>query len=119
MLSAAEAGNEINDPDGNVHNLLNRVRGRARNGTAFPADLNGLSKTDFTNAVLEERRLELAFECKRWYDIARRKIGEEAFGPSGLEGEKPNFDPNQDYLFPLPADELARNPNLMPNNPGY
>lgn len=119
LLIAAEAGNEINDPDGNVHNLLNRVRGRARNGTAFPADLNGLSKTDFTNAVLEERRLELAFEFKRWYDIARRKLGTQVFSASGLEGAKPNFDPMQDYLYPLPADELARNPNLLPNNPGY
>jgi hypothetical protein len=46
-------------------------------------------------------------------------MGAEVFNASGLEGEKPNFDPNQDYLFPLPADELARNPNLEPQNPGY
>jgi hypothetical protein len=61
----------------------------------------------------------LAFEFKRWYDIARRRLGEEVFSASGLEGAKPNFDPNQDYLLPLPAMELARNPNLEPNNPGY
>lgn len=119
LLIAAEAGNEINNPDGNIEMLLNRVRARARNGSAFPADLTGLNQSAFRTAVLEERRLELAFEFKRWYDIARRKLGTQVFNAAGLEGVKPNFDPNQDYLYPLPEEELARNPNLMPNNPGY
>ena len=69
--------------------------------------------------VLEERKWELAFEFKRWYDIARKRLGNQVFNASGLEGAKPNFDPNQDYLFPLPAEELARNPNLLPQNTGY
>lgn len=69
--------------------------------------------------VLEERKWELAFEFKRWYDIARRRMGAEVFSASGLEGFKENFDPNRDYLFPILADELARNPNLLPQNPGY
>ena len=37
-------------------------------------------------------------------------MGSEVFSASGLEGEKPNFSEDQDYLYPLPADELARNP---------
>jgi hypothetical protein len=36
---------------------------------ALPADLTGAVTAD----VLEERRLELAFEGIRWYDIVRRK----------------------------------------------
>ena len=69
--------------------------------------------------VLEERKWEMAFESKRWYDIARRKLGSEVYSASELEELKPNFNPNRDYLFPLPANELSRNPNLLPQNPNY
>lgn len=122
LLIAAEAAVEIGNNAAAI-TYMNMVRARARAGgswqntgaSAVPADISG---TVTANDVLEERRLELAFECKRWYDIARRQIGATAFGPSGLEGSKPNFDMN-DYLLPLPADELGRNPNLLPQNPGY
>lgn len=129
LLIGAEAANEIGDPDGLAHTWVNRVRKRARDGavgsvpSASPADVSGLNQDAFRTMVLEERKWELAFEFKRWYDIVRRKMANPAngdvFGPSGLEGAKPNFSEAQDYLYPLPADELARNPNLMPNNPGY
>ncbi|MFS4484111.1 RagB/SusD family nutrient uptake outer membrane protein [Hyunsoonleella sp. 2307UL5-6] len=119
LLIAAEALNEISGGSTEAEGYVNRVRDRARNGGTFPEDVSGLSQDDFRDMVLEERRLELAFEFKRWYDIARRRLGSEVFSASGLEGEKPNFDPNQDYLFPLPAQELERNPNLLPQNPGY
>jgi hypothetical protein len=124
LLIAAEALNETSPGSAEAHTYVNRVRERARNSNGvtsgiFPEDVSGLSQDAFRNMVLEERKWELAFEFKRWYDIARRKLGAEVFGASGLEGAKPNFDPNQDYLMPLPADELARNTNLMPNNPGY
>jgi len=129
LLIAAEAAVELGD---NVSALtyINQVRARARKGGStktgadveyvfpasdVPADLTGTVTVD---DVLEERRLEFAFEGKRWYDIARRQIGDQVFGPSGLEGDKPNFDSN-DYLLPLPEDELERNPNLLPQNPGY
>jgi tetratricopeptide (TPR) repeat protein len=119
LLIAAEALNEISPNSTEAEGYVNRVRDRARNGGTFPEDVSGLSQDDFRDMVLDERRLELAFEFKRWYDIARRRLGSEVFSASGLEGAKPNFDPNQDYLFPLPADELVRNPNLLPQNPGY
>lgn len=124
LLIAAEALNEISPASSEAEGYVNRVRARARNSNGvtsglFPEDVSGLSQDDFRDMVLEERKWELAFEFKRWYDIARRRLGSEVFSASGLEGEKPNFDPNQDYLFPLPAEELARNPNLLPQNPGY
>ena len=121
LLIAAEALNEVQPGAAEAHAYINRVRARARNGNGsnFPEDVSGLSQDDFRTMVLEERKWELAFEFKRWYDIARRRLGNEVFSASGLEGAKPNFDPNQDYLLPLPATELARNSNLEPNNPGY
>ena len=120
LLIAAEALNEISGGSAEAFQYVNRIRARARsgNGAAVPADVSGLSQDEFRDLVMEERRLELAFEFKRWYDIARRRMGNEVFNASGFEGEKVNFDPNQDYLLPMPADELARNPNLT-QNPGY
>ena len=128
LLIASEAAVEIGDNASAVM-YLNEVRARARKGgdtktgadeeytfaaSAVPADFTG---TLTVNDVLEERRLELAFECKRWYDIARRKIGSQVFGASGLEGAKSDFSAD-DYLMPLPSDEIERNSNLT-QNPGY
>lgn len=121
LLIAAEALNELSSGSGEAAGYVNRVRARARagNGSDFPADVvGGMSQDDFRDMVLEERKWELAFEFKRWYDIKRRQLGPEVFGPGSLEPQ-PNFDPTRDYLFPLPFDELDRNPNLAPNNPGY
>lgn len=118
LLIAAEALNEISGGSEEAMGYINRVRERARNGSDFPADISGLSQDDLRDLVMEDRKWELSFEFKRWYDIARRKLGSEVFSESGLEGFKPGFDPAQDYLYPLPADELARNPNLT-QNPGY
>ncbi|CAH0998695.1 SusD-like protein P2 [Neolewinella maritima] len=119
LLIAAEALNEISPGSTEAEGYVNRVRARARNGSSFPADVSGLSQDAFRELVLEDRKWELAFEVKRWYDIARRRLADEVFAADGLEGAKPNFDAAQDYLFPLPADELSRNPNLAPQNPGY
>jgi len=123
LLIAAEALNEITPGSSEAASYVNRVRARARNqaGTLsnFPLDVaSGMSQSDFRTMVLEERRLELAFEFKRWYDIKRRQLGDQAFGANGLE-QQPNFSASRDYLLPLPADELQRNPNLQPNNSGY
>ena len=120
LLIAAEALNEISPGSTEAAGYVNRVRERARNQTGtFPADVAlGLSQDEFRDMVLEERKWEMAFEHKRWYDIARRELGNEVFGASGLNPQ-PNFDPTRDYLLPLPGDELVRNPNLEPQNAGY
>ena len=125
LLIAAEALTEIaGGSTAEAEGYVNEVRARARNWagttTNFPENVqSGLSKEDFIDLVLEERRLELAFEYKRWFDIKRRDLGVEVFsGPNSLEPH-PNFDPSRDYLMPLPRTELAINPNLLPQNPGY
>ncbi len=124
LLIAAEALAESVGVNAEAEGYVNQVRARARNWagtpTAFPADVTpGMNKTDFINMVLEERRLELAFEWKRWYDIKRRNLGDLVFkGPGSLE-PRTLFDATRDYLMPLPASDLIQNPNLAPNNPGY
>jgi starch-binding outer membrane protein, SusD/RagB family len=125
LLIAAEALAEINNgPNNEAIEYVNQIRERARNWagiqTDFPANVQtGLNKTDFIELILEERRLELAFEWKRWYDIQRRKLGEKVFkGPNSLE-PRSTFDPQRDYLMPIPRSELDKNPNLRPQNSGY
>ena len=129
LLIAAEAGIESGLGAGKALTYVNLLRERARKGGStktgaevsytfpasdIPADLSSITVED----VLEERRMELAFECVRWYDIARRQLGPQVYGASGYEGAKPGFDAN-DYLMPIPSEEIDRNPNLLPNNPGY
>ncbi|MEP0712565.1 RagB/SusD family nutrient uptake outer membrane protein [Algoriphagus sp.] len=124
LMIAAEASAEINGPNAEAAGYLNQIRARARNwaGTQvdFPADvMPTMNKQEFINLIIEDRRLEFAFEWKRWYDIKRRNLGSQVFlGPNSLEPQ-PTFDPARDYLMPLPDSELQINPNLAPNNPGY
>ena len=119
LLIAAEAAVELGRT-GEADQYINMIRARARNGngtgtpSTVPADISGATVDD----VLEERRLELAFEHKRWYDIVRRRLGDEVFGPNGFETElqgTKNFDPSRDYLLPIPPFEITNNPNLTQN----
>jgi len=123
LLIAAEALTEVSGPTAEALGYINEVRGRARNWagttkTFLDNVVIGLTKDELITLILVDRRLELAFEFKRWYDIKRRNLGVAAFGPNGLE-PRTAFDPNRDYLMPLPAVDLDINPNLLPNNPGY
>ena len=133
LLIAAEAGNEIGKTSEAV-GYVNQVRARARAGGVInwagggygsygpsesPANVStGISKDDFRNLVLDDRRLELAFEFKRWYDIVRRDLGDQVFGPNGLETQ-PNFNKSKHYLIPIPQTEMDIHPSLAPQNSGY
>jgi starch-binding outer membrane protein, SusD/RagB family len=124
LLIAAESLAETNGPNTEAEGYVNLVRSRARNAAGvvgtYPENIQtGLAKTVFIDQVLEERRIELAFEWKRWYDIKRRNLGDLAFkGPNSTEPHA-TFDATRDYLFPIPKTELDVNPNLGPQNTGY
>lgn len=126
LLTAAEALNEINGgPNAEAEGYVNQVRSRARreldadasNDRSFPQNVGaGLGQDDFRQLVLDERRLELAFEGGRWYDIQRRQMGETVFGAGGLEPQ--TFNPGRDYLFPKFQIDVDLNENLHQND-GY
>lgn len=124
LLMAAEAGNELTGPNAELEGYVNQIRARARNAAgvanSIPENVaSGMSKEEFRNMVLEERRIELCFEMKRWWDIKRRNLGDEVFkGENSLEPQS-NFNSSKSYLMALPQDELDRNPNLLPQNFGY
>lgn len=68
LLSYAEAINESeNGPSTLAYNCVNEVRARV----GLKALPNGLSKTEFREAILKERALELGLEDVRWYDLVR------------------------------------------------
>jgi hypothetical protein len=88
---------------------LNRSRNRA-----------GLTSTtagtvvDLLMAILNERRFELFTEQgHRWLDLKR--TGNAA---AALSAIKPGWH-DTDLLWPIPAQELVLNGNLLPQNPGY
>lgn len=124
LLMAAESINESNGaPNAKAYEYINEVRARARNqgGTAvsYPKDLSmGMSQAEFREAVREERRVELAFEWKRWYDIKRWDVVVESFAGNGAFEIQPNV---KDFhkLMPIPQNEILRNINLLPQNAGY
>lgn len=121
LLIAAEAIAETDGATPEAIGYVNQIRQRARfNGaktTSFPVDvLSGISNADFIQLLREERRLEFAFEFKRWYDIKRWGILNEAFTrPESLESY--NVDVNRDYLFPIP--QIDVNPPKITQNTGY
>lgn len=69
MLIYAEALNEISYPNTAAFTALNAVRTNAGIPTLTTATLT--SQASFRAAVYKERRLELALELDRWFDIVR------------------------------------------------
>ncbi|MGI6574183.1 MAG: RagB/SusD family nutrient uptake outer membrane protein [Fermentimonas sp.] len=116
LLMYAEAQNEINGPDQSVHNAINEVRHRS----GMPSVPLDLSVDEMRDIIRLERRIELAGEGHRWFDIKRWKIANEVLSlvdePGGGIGTLKML-PHQ-YIWPFPQSEIDLNPNLV-QNPGY
>ena len=90
MLMMAECLNEQSfAANGEAFDLLNQIRLRAgllpkTAGNANPA-LNVSSQLAFREAVYQERRVELAFENHRWYDLVRTGQAVEVMNAHGQE----------------------------------
>ncbi|HYG18446.1 MAG TPA: RagB/SusD family nutrient uptake outer membrane protein [Ohtaekwangia sp.] len=110
LLMKAEALNELGRTD-EAEAPLNEVRERA----GLDA-IEGLDQNDFREAVLHERRMELAFEGHRWFDLIRVDNGE--YGLAFLHSIGKTNASEKHLLFPIPQAERDVNPNLT-QNPGY
>jgi starch-binding outer membrane protein, SusD/RagB family len=112
LLFYAEALNEANGgPNAEAYNAINQVRTRA---SMAPLP-EGLGQAAFREAVHQERSFELAFECKRRYDLVRWEKFIDVF--SNFVPSKDNVRPHH-IVFPVPERELLLNPNLGQNQ-GY
>lgn len=110
LLMRAEALNELNKTD-EALTYLNLVRDRAGLGSKL-----GLTKEEIKEAIIHERRMELAFEGHRWFDLIRIDNGQYAIDFLHSIG-KVNMD-REHLLQPIPQQEMDANPNLI-QNPGY
>ena len=132
LLSYAEAQNEAVGPDISVYEAINQVRVRSD----LPPLPAGLSQIQMRDAIYRERRVELAFENKRFYDLLRLKLAEEKLNGSlhailikevnnileysvipALSGSR-KFYANKNYLLPIPQSAIDQNSKLV-QNPNY
>lgn len=131
LLMLAEAINEAGSgPTADAEGYLNTVRDRADLGP-----LNGLNKEAFRAAVLKERRVELAFENHRWFDLKRTMEPADLITYMNAHGAAEKASPTvprggvafnaQDYIYtaneiilPIPATEILVNGKLTQND-GY
>lgn len=108
LLMKAEALNELGRT-GDAEAPLNRVRNRA----GLDDIASDLSQGAFREAVLHERRMELAFEGQRWFDLIR--VGNGAYALDFLHSiGKTNATANH-LLLPVPQKEIDTNPKLTQN----
>lgn len=141
LLNYAEAQNEAVGPDASVYDAIDQIRTRAGIPT-LSAVYPGLSKDQMRTLIRRERRIELAFEGKRYFDLLRWKIAEvnlnhvmhgmeiRANGSGGYTykvipavpagAPQWSFDKTKNYLLPIPLDALGQNPAMKDHqNPGY
>lgn len=100
--------------------IIDKIRNRV-NLQALPYSVR-TNQTAMENALLKERRLELAFEGQRWFDLVRLNKVEEIMNAVFAKdsGRKPRIYPytSTSYRLPVPQSAIDQNPNLV-QNPGY
>ena len=128
ILMYAEVLNELNDLPAAIVQI-NKIRERA-----FGNQLNNYNnvsiptKEIFRDKVLNERRLELAFENQRWFDLIRtgkaldflqteHRLADWKTGVIYISLNL-NMQPYQ-ALYPIPFDEIEISKGVLTQNPGY
>lgn len=107
LLMAAEALNRGNIDDAKARGYLNQVRRRAFGDLNHDIASSGAALTDF---IWAERRVELAGEGHRFFDLVRTgKAAQEIAG----------FTANKHELFPIPIEEIQFANGNWAQNPGY
>ncbi|MFD2599280.1 RagB/SusD family nutrient uptake outer membrane protein [Sphingobacterium corticis] len=129
LLMLAEAINEEVGPD-QAYTHINQVRDRAG-----LSPLSGLTKESFRVAIAHERRVELAFENHRWFDLKRTLSSEQLVQQLTAHGARERANPTvtrggvpfaaSDYrfegyeaLFPIPDRQIFLS-NKLTQNDGY
>jgi len=135
MLNYAEALNEYSGPVTAVVTQIINLRKRA-GITAGSDNRYGISATitkdQMRDLIHNERRIEMAFEEQRYWDVRRWKIAETVLNKNltGMQVTKVaagtftyqrvtagsiSFAAPKMYLYPIPFSETTKNPNLIQN----
>ena len=100
--------------------IIDQIRARAGVKALSAQEKGGLDA--LKKAYVQERRLELACEGERWFDLVRLGLVEEAMAAAQRTdpGRLPLVEPftANSYLLPIPQSVLDTNPNVV-QNPGY
>lgn len=128
LLNYAEAKTEANEIDQSVIDAINEVRARAygvdrTDIEAYP-EVIITDQASLRQIVRNERRVELALEGLRWYDIRRWETAEIVRNQtlSGARGDIINreFDASKDYFWPIPQREIdLLDPGVLEQNLNY
>ncbi|GAA4299887.1 RagB/SusD family nutrient uptake outer membrane protein [Compostibacter hankyongensis] len=133
LLMYAEAKTELNQIDGAVYDAVNAIR--TRSDVNMPPVPAGRSQEQMRQIVRHERMVELAMEGLRFFDLRRWKTAEKVMqgavrgmtyirsGGATVDtvvygGIVRHFNPDRDYLFPIPQQEVLLNSKLT-QNPGF
>ena len=108
ILMYAEALNETGSGAATVLGLLDDIRSRAGLNTLDAGAIS--SQSAVRQAIADERRLELAFEGHRWFDLVRTGT---------VDAEMGQTIDSRYYIFPVPESELLASFNVITQNAGY
>lgn len=117
LLMRAEALANLGENKSEIMSLIDQVRQRP--DVMMPkvenAEGNGVSFTDLLNIIKHERRVELAFEGCRYFDLLRWRGMEDAYARARAEGVGGShiFDSSRGYVWPIPQSELDNNRALV------
>jgi hypothetical protein len=113
-LIRAEAANELGNTSVALSSV-NAIRARARgnNPNAVP-DIQAAGQDELRRLIWNERRLEMAMEFDRFFDLVRT-------GQAGaiLRAQGKQFVDGKHELFPIPQNEIIASENRLRQNPGY
>ena len=124
ILMCAECLNEQGyQADGEAFALLNSVRSRA--GLSPLTSSTVTNKDEFRKAIMQERRVEFAFEGLRWCDLVRWNTALETMDKflklDENQGGIYKMGSNDRKIYAIPAQEIANygDESIMWQNPGY
>lgn len=103
---------------------LNAVRARARGNNAnILPDVQTTNTDDLMAAIRQERRVELALEGHRFFDLVRWGIADQELDAvidyHGDPVDETNYDPSIHSLFPIPQSQIDATNGAITQNPGY
>jgi tetratricopeptide (TPR) repeat protein len=114
LLLAAEAYNEEGNSSKALE-YLNMVRARARGSNNFILkDITTTDQNDLREIIYHERRVELALEQHRWFDLARWGRIADVMAPL-----RTNFVATKHILLPIPQTEIDLTGGIIVQNNGY
>lgn len=124
LLYLAEAANEIGST-GDALMYLEQVRSRARSNAQGSGVLPEITETDkqqLREIIWHERRVEMACEGQRFWELARQERAGEVMRNYSEEYDSYKgqyFVDGVNEIFPIPRNQVDLSDGTMEQNPGY